>query len=131
LKYLEFGRTGLKISELCHGTLILGTLQADVPVPDGALAIRRALEMGVNFIDTAQVYKTYAHIREALAGWPQSERPTIASKSMAKTADDMRDAVEEALRELNADRIDIFLLHSVDSRDELTNTRGGAFEYLL
>ena len=59
LKHMVLGKSGLDVTELCFGTLILGHLQANLPPGEGAIAVRRALELGVNFIDTAKGYKTY------------------------------------------------------------------------
>lgn len=132
MNYTELGRTGLSVSELCHGTLILGRLQADVPVAEGAAAVRRALELGVNFFDTAQVYGTYEHLRAGLAGATETHRKplVVASKTMARTAADAEAALLEGLRALGRERFEIFLLHSVDGPEGLEE-RAGALEYLL
>lgn len=132
MKYVTLGNTGLEVSELCYGTLILGPLQAGVPAEEGALAIRCGAELGINFFDTAQAYRTYEHLRLGLAGITEvAGRPLVfASKTMAKTADDARAAVEEARRELGRERIDIFLLHNVFGPEDL-ESRAGALEYLL
>ena len=66
MEYVELGKTGLKVSRLCFGALVIGPLQKNMPVEDGAAVIRAALERGVTFIDTAELYGTYGHIREAL-----------------------------------------------------------------
>jgi len=55
----NLGRTGIGVTELCFGTLILGALQSNLKPEEGAKAIRRALELGINFIDTAKTYKTH------------------------------------------------------------------------
>ncbi|MGE5508443.1 MAG: aldo/keto reductase, partial [Chitinophagales bacterium] len=132
MQYVRLGNTGLEVSELCHGTLVLGPLQAGVPVEEGAAAIRRAAELGINFFDTAQAYRTYEHLRVGLAGISEAGgRPlVIASKTMGKTAADAQAAVEEALRELGRERIDIFLLHNVLTPEDF-DSRAGALEYLL
>ena len=56
----------LKVSKLCFGSLCMGPLQSNLSVRDGARVITRALELGVNFIDTAQLYGTYKYIKAAL-----------------------------------------------------------------
>jgi predicted aldo/keto reductase-like oxidoreductase len=109
-------KSGLEVSELCFGTLIQGTLQANLPVKEGAKAICKALELGVNFIDTAQKYGSYPHVREGLKGWKGDV--IVASKSFADTYDDMKSAVEEALIEMNLERIGIFHLHLIKSKEE-------------
>jgi len=121
--------TGLEVTELCHGTLILGRLQADLSPEDGARAIRRSWELGVNFYDTAKGYRTYPHLALGLAGSARHEA-VIASKSHARTHADMRADVEECLRELGLERVSVFHLHLVPSREELA-ARRGALECLL
>lgn len=123
---ITLGRTGIEVTELCLGTLILGVLQANLSPEEGAPAVRRALELGVNFIDTAMGYKTYEHVRLGMAGFRDV---VIASKSPVKTADGMRKDVEDCLRALRRDTIDIFLLHLVKSADDLRE-REGALDML-
>ena len=69
MKYAILGKSGLKVSELCFGVLPMGPLQANIPIKDGAKIIRKGLDSGINFLDTAQVYKTYPYIKDALAGF--------------------------------------------------------------
>lgn len=116
MKRNQLGNTGLMVTRLCFGALTIGPLQCRLPVRKGAAVIRAALEEGINFIDTAQMYGTYPQIREALRGF--SPEVVIATKSYAHTREGMRRAVEEARRELDRDVIDIFLLHEQES--ELT-----------
>lgn len=101
------------VSRLCFGALTIGPLQAGLSVSEGAKIIRRALEAGVNFIDTAELYGTYGHIQEAMKGF--REQVVIASRSYAATRAGMRQSVELALRSLQRDYIDIFLLHEQES----------------
>ncbi|MCL5290108.1 MAG: aldo/keto reductase, partial [Firmicutes bacterium] len=68
MQYRVLGRTGFKVSRLCFGALTVGPLQAGLPVAEGAGVIRRAIDYGVNLIDTAELYGTYSYIREALKG---------------------------------------------------------------
>jgi len=128
MRTVRMSKTGLEVSELCFGTLTLGTLQANLSPQEGAKAIRRALELGVTFFDTAQRYGSYPHLREGLAGW--TDKVVVASKSHEPTYEDMQDAVEEALREMNLERIAIFHLHLVRSRDDFLR-REGALKCLM
>jgi predicted aldo/keto reductase-like oxidoreductase/NAD-dependent dihydropyrimidine dehydrogenase PreA subunit len=121
------GSTGIDVTELCFGTLTLGKLQADLTPEAGALAIRRALELGVNFIDTAKGYKTYAHTRLGIEGFSDV---IIASKSPVAGAAEMREDVETCLRETGRETIDIFHLHLIRSRDDLAK-REGALDTLV
>ncbi|MGE5588318.1 MAG: aldo/keto reductase [Clostridia bacterium] len=114
------GGTGLVVSRLCFGTLTMGPLQARLPLQEGASLIRAAVDAGVNFIDTAELYGTYEYVREAVSGAGQvrtrnREELVVASKSYDYTYDGMRRAVERALRSMDLDYIDVFLLHEQES----------------
>jgi uncharacterized protein len=128
LKKVQISNTGITVTELCHGTLILGPLQADLPPEQGAKAIRKSYEMGVNFYDTAQGYISYGHLAIGLQGIPEN-KVVIASKSHAASHDEMRAHVEECLRELKRSYIDIFHLHLVTGGN--LPQRQGALECLI
>jgi predicted aldo/keto reductase-like oxidoreductase len=129
MKYNLLGKTGIKISELCYGALPIGPLQADFPVDKAAEIIRYSLEQGVNFIDTAQRYKTYPHIREALKGYQPPV--VVASKSWAVTYEDMQKAIDEAREGMGLDTIDIFHLHAARVGVDVFAERKAALECLL
>ncbi|MGL5514308.1 MAG: aldo/keto reductase, partial [Sporomusa sp.] len=114
MEYRVLGQTGLTVSRLCFGGLTLGPLQSNRPLTEGIAVIRSALDRGVNFIDTAELYRTYPYIREAIDG--HKHNVIIASKSYAYTYQDMRLSVESACRAINRDYIDLFLLHEQSSR---------------
>lgn len=105
------GRSGIEVSRIGMGVLTIGGTQLDLSIEQGAAVIRHALEQGINFLDTAQYYETYEYIRLALADGKYS--PVICSKCLGHTYSDMKYAIDEALRELKADMIDIFLMHEV------------------
>lgn len=128
MKYNILGRTGLRVSKLCFGALTIGPLQANLPLQTGAKVMMKAFEAGVNFIDTAQLYQTYAYIREALVG--RKNDIIISSKSYAYTYEDMKKSVEQACRSVNREYIDIFMLHEQTSRLTLRGHQE-ALEYLL
>lgn len=109
------GKTGISVSRLAFGALTVGPCQANLSPEAGSAIIRRALELGVNFIDTAQLYRSYPHIAGAIGDFPDT---VIASKSYAYERGMAYDAVDEARRALNRDMIDIFLLH--EQEDEYT-----------
>lgn len=113
MQYRKLGNTGMKVSRLCFGTLTIGPLQRGLRLSEGARLIRAALEMGVNFIDTAEIYGCYPYIKEALAGF--TEKAIVASKSYAHTGEGMEQSLRRCLQELHRDYIDIFLLHEQES----------------
>lgn len=118
----------MNVSRLCFGALTMGPLQANLSVEAGARVIRRALESGVNFIDTAELYRTYPYIRKALTGYDRDV--VVVTKSYAYTYRGMRESVEKALLELGRDYIDVFMLHEQES---ILTIQGHweAVEYLL
>ncbi|GAB1475339.1 aldo/keto reductase [Bacillota bacterium] len=122
------GRTGIKVSEIGFGVLTVGCTQLNLSVSEGAALIRYALERGLDFLDTAQYYRTYPYIREALKG--NSCEPVIASKCLYGSYKEMREAIEEARMEMDRDVVDIFLLHEVRSENDW-KSRAGAFECLM
>lgn len=128
MKKRMLGKTGLEVTELCFGALPFGPLQKNLPLEEATNVLSAALAGGVNFIDTAQIYKTYAPIREALK--QMKERPVIASKSPATTYEDMQKAIDEALNELNLEEIDIFHLHAARAGEDVFTQRQGALECL-
>ena len=128
MKKYTLGKTGIKVSELCFGALTLGPIQADISAKKGAKVIRAALEKGINFIDTAEVYQTYPHIKKALEGY--HGEVIITTKSDAKTYKKMEKSINEALEALNRDYIDIFLLHAAKATSSVFEERAGAFQCL-
>ncbi|NLS45072.1 MAG: aldo/keto reductase [Firmicutes bacterium] len=114
MKKRSLGRTGIMVSRLCFGTLTIGPLQANLSIQQGASLIRTALERGVNFLDTAELYGTYPHIRQAISGMCRSDL-VIASRSYDYTYGDMKKSVAHALRCIGVDYLDLFLLHEQES----------------
>lgn len=129
MKYNILGKSGIKVSELCFGVLPMGPLQANLSIKEGAAIIREGLNSGINFLDTAQAYKTYPHIKEALAGF--TSEVVIASKSYAADYGEMKEAVFEACQEMNRDYIDIFHLHAPREDKDVFKKRAGALSCLV
>jgi aryl-alcohol dehydrogenase-like predicted oxidoreductase/ferredoxin len=128
----RLGNTGIEVTELCFGVLPMGPNQRGLPPEEGGRLIRKAIERGVNFLDTAQSYGTYPHIRAALDSLPDRGRDVVIStKSAAKTYEEMAAAVLEARRALGRDVIDIFLLHAARVDASVFDERKGAYECLL
>jgi len=112
MEYRWLGRTGLRVSRLCFGSLTVSPLQADLPVREAARVMRHAFENGVNFVDTAELYQNYAHIRAALSGY--DDRVVLATKCYAYRRDQAEKSLHYALRSLKRDYIDIFMLHELE-----------------
>jgi aryl-alcohol dehydrogenase-like predicted oxidoreductase len=128
MKYVKLGNTGIEVSRLCFGGLVIGPLQKNMPVGQAAEVINRAFELGVNFIDTAELYGTYPHIREAVRRF--GKLPVISTKSYAYSIEGAKASLEKARKELDMDVIDIFMLHEQESRLTLRGHRE-ALDYYI
>lgn len=129
LEKVVLGATGIEVSKLCFGTLPMGPLQKNLSIKEGSEIIEYVLDNGVNFIDTAQMYKTYPYIKRALN--KANIRPVIASKSTADTYEKMKEAIEEALEGIGVDYIDIFHLHAARVEPDVFQLRKGALQCIL
>jgi aryl-alcohol dehydrogenase-like predicted oxidoreductase len=118
MNYRMLGKTGLKVSELGMGGLFISSLGA--VRQEGCRAVRRALELGVNYVDTAPGYRdSETVLGEALDGVTQ---PYILSTKLggrpqpfdAQDKDALRGSVRESLRLLRRDTIDILMIHEPD-----------------
>lgn len=130
MKYRTLGRTGLKVSEIGFGAWAIGeSMWGTQPEKESIAALHKALDVGVNFIDTAAGYgngKSERLIAQVLQ--ERDEQVTVATKTPPAPGhwpptpyDDMderysekyiRDNIEERLRNLNTDCIDILQLHT-------------------
>lgn len=128
MEYQLLGKTGIKVSRLCFGALVIGPLQKNLSVEDGSRVIEEALRLGVNFIDTAELYNTYPHIKRALR--ESGVRPVICSKCYAYNLEDAKRSVDKALTGMGIDNIDLFLMHEQESEHTIRG-HWEAFEYYL
>jgi aryl-alcohol dehydrogenase-like predicted oxidoreductase len=128
VEYRKLGKTELEVSRLCFGGLTVGPLQANLSVEEGAEVIAEAFNLGINFIDTAELYNTYPYIAEAIK---RSKKDVIiASKTYAYDRKGAVISIEKARKELDRDVIDIFMLHEQESALTLKGHRE-ALEYLF
>ena len=125
MDYTTLGKTGLKVSVAglgCGGPSRLG-MRGDAGAEDHAVRlIRQALDLGVNFLDTAQNYGTEGVVGKAIAGMAR-DRVVISTKKTLPTPDDADPAaaivqgLEKSLKLLGTDYIDIYHLHGVEPKD--------------
>jgi len=131
MEYTQLGRTGLQVSRLCLGTMNFG---AQTPEPDAHLLMDGALEAGINFFDTANVYgwelgkgATEAIIGRWFAqGGGRRDKVVLATKvygSMTEWPNDtylsarnIQRACDASLQRLQTDWIDLYQMHHVDRR---------------
>src|SRR5246127_885843 len=130
MQYRQLGRSGLKVSPIC-----LGTMMFRVPTDEGTSSriVARAREAGVNFIDTADAYSKGGS--EQVVGRAISDnRPhwILATKLANRMGDDpnrgglsrrwVLQAAEGSLKRLSTDTIDIYYLHKEDHSTPLEET---------
>ena len=127
MKKKQLGTTGMNVSIAGFGVLPMGPSQLALPVEEGAEIIRYALKNGINFLDTAQYYRTYPYISRALETG-EFDDVIICSKSLCQDYEGMMEAILEAREALNRDMIDIFLMHEV--RSGQLEERPGAWQAL-
>jgi aryl-alcohol dehydrogenase-like predicted oxidoreductase len=121
MDYVRFGRTELNVSVMglgCGGPSRIG-LNADKSDVESVNIIRGAIDAGVNFIDTAEVYRTEGLIGKALNGVDR-DKIVISSKKNYRGEISpalLREGLEASLKRLNTDYIDIYNLHGVSPDD--------------
>ncbi len=129
MEYRTLGRTGLNVSPLCLGTMNFGPQTTEA---DSFAIMDRALDLGINFFDTANRYggKEYQGLTEQIIGrWlaqggARRERVVLATKlygamgagpnDRGLSARHIRHACEQSLRRLQTDHIDLYQMHHVD-----------------
>jgi aryl-alcohol dehydrogenase-like predicted oxidoreductase len=128
MEYRRLGRTGLKVSPLCLGTMNFGPETSE---EDSFAIMDKALESGINFFDTANVYgwKKGEGITEQIVGrWlaqgERRDRIVLATKCYGEmgegpndrglSAYNIRQACECSLKRLQTDHIDIYQMHHVE-----------------
>ncbi len=135
MQYRQLGRSGTRVSELCLGTMNFGGRTDE---PTAARIIDAAIDAGINFIDTADVYGRGVSEEitgRALVANGHRDDIVLATKAVAGMGDGQNDrgasryhitrAVDDSLRRLQTDRIDLFYLHIVDlttPMDEILDT---------
>lgn len=128
MKKIILGKTGIEVTELCFGALPFGPIQKNLKAEEAADILTYALDLGVDFLDTAQLYKTYEPIRIALSN--RKTKPVISTKAKAETYEDMEFAIKEALREMDLEYIDIFQIHAARYGADVFERTKGALECL-
>ena len=131
MKYTHLGRSGLSVSRLCLGTMNFGPQTSE---EDSHAIMDRALDLGINFFDTANVYgwKKGEGITEQIVGrWfakggGRREKVVIATKLYGSMSDwpndtflsarNIRHACDASLKRLQTDHIDLYQMHHIDRR---------------
>jgi aryl-alcohol dehydrogenase-like predicted oxidoreductase len=129
MKYVHLGRSGLKVSRLCLGTMNFGPLASET---ESFAIMDQALELGINFFDTADVYgwELGEGITEQILGrWfaqgeGRRDKVVLGTKVFGRMGEwpnqsrlsalHIKRACEDSLRRLQTDHIDLYQMHHVD-----------------
>lgn len=138
MNYVNLGHTGLKVSPICLGMMSYGTSKwRDWVLDEGDSRpfIRRALELGINFFDTADMYSDGVSEEvtgRALRDFARRDEVIIATKVYHATSSDpnrrglsrkhIRHAIEDSLRRLGTDYVDLYQIHRFDRTTPLEET---------
>ncbi len=130
MHHTKFGRTGLRVSRLCLGTMTFG-LQCDEP--RSVSILNAAAEGGIDFLDTADVYPlggdrtTAGRTEEILGRWLKGKRASfvLATKCVGQmgpkpwdqgmSRKHILDAIDASLKRLQTDYVDLYQLHGFDA----------------
>jgi aryl-alcohol dehydrogenase-like predicted oxidoreductase len=125
VQYATLGRTGLQVSVAglgCGGPSRLG-LQKDGQSADNAVAlVRQAIDLGINFIDTAQAYGTESIVGKGITGISRdglviSTKKSLSSPDHPDPENEVRQGLEQSLKLLGTEYIDVYHLHGVEPKD--------------
>ena len=125
MEYTTLGKTGLKVSVAglgCGGPSRLG-LRDNASSQERAIGIvRQAIDLGVNFIDTAQSYETEGIVGKAIRGIPRdrvviSTKKTLPDTGQTNPENQIKKGLEQSLKHLGTDCIDVYHLHGVEPKD--------------
>jgi aryl-alcohol dehydrogenase-like predicted oxidoreductase len=138
MHYVNLGRTGLKVSRLCLGTMTYGTSKWRPWVLDEEQSrpfIRRALDAGINFFDTANMYSNGASeevVGRALRDFAKRSEIVLATKVFFETGPGPNDRglsrkhimteIDNSLRRLGTDYIDLYQIHRFDPSTPIEET---------
>jgi predicted aldo/keto reductase-like oxidoreductase len=114
MDYVRLGKTGMMVSRIGFGGIPIQRLSEGEAIS----VVNRCLELGVNFVDTANAYSTSEErIGKAIAG--RRKEIILATKSGALDNDEMRGHLKLSLERLGTDYLDLYQFHGLDTFDEL------------
>src|ERR1700689_5483131 len=139
MKHINLGSTGLKVTPICFGTMTYGSKKWREWVLEEEAAqpfFHRALELGINFFDTADMYSV--GVCEEITGralkkyGPSREKLVIATKVFNSMGDDPNDrglsrkhimhSIDASLRRLGTDYVDLYIIHRFDPETPIEET---------
>ncbi|MFC2020255.1 aldo/keto reductase [Chloroflexota bacterium] len=127
MEMIRLGKTELMVSKLGFGGIPIQRRTED----EAVAVVRKALDMGINFIDTANGYTTSEeHIGKAVAG--RRGKVIIATKSHSRTREGVEENLKLSLKRLDTEYIDLYQFHNIADSDSLNKilASGGAMALL-
>jgi predicted aldo/keto reductase-like oxidoreductase len=126
---VELGPDKIRLSRLAMGTgTFSGKVQRELGIPGLADMLNYGYDQGLLFFDTGDSYGTHPHIKEALKRVPR-EKVAIMTKTSARTAEEVRAALDRFRQEAGVDYFDIVLLHA-QTAPNWPEQRAGAMDAL-
>ncbi len=125
METMTLGRNGLQISRVGFGAIPIQRLGDE----DAIAVIRRCLELGVTYLDTANAYSTSeGRIGRALEGW--NGHVVLSTKTQSRTADGVAAHLAQSLQMMKVDSIDLYQFHNVSTFDDLEKVlvTGGPYD---
>src|SRR6266545_453807 len=138
MDYVTLGRTGLKVSRICLGAMSYGNPSDRawfLPEEEGRPFIQRALDLGINFFDTADMYSRGGSeevLGRALREFARRDEVVIATKLYYPMGDKPNDrglsrkhimtSIDASLRRLGTDHVDLYQIHRWDSETPIEET---------
>lgn len=115
LEKIRLGKTGLMVNRPGFGGIPIQRLAED----DAVTVVKRCLDLGVNYLDTANAYTTSERrIGKAIAGRNRADL-VISTKSQSRNPDEVINHIKLSLQQLGTDYIDLFQFHNVSNFDTL------------
>ncbi len=114
MEKIRLGKTNLMVSKLGFGGIPIQRVSED----EAVTIVKRCLELGINYLDTANGYTTSeGRIGKAISG--QQKGLIIATKSIARNGDEVKSHLQQSLKQLGVEYIDLYQFHNVSSFDTL------------
>ena len=140
MEYVKFGNTGLEVSRICLGTMGFGDPSTGyhqwvVDEAQSREVIKRALDLGINFFDTANVYSagiSEEYLGRALRDFADRDKVVIATKVNFRMHDGPNGAglsrkhilseIDKSLKRLETDYVDLYIIHRWDYNTPIEET---------